>query len=360
MILGLLLALSAADRVILETPEGARQPQVAVGSNGWVAVVYGVQGEIHLSLSEDSGATFGAPLEVADAGKLALGMRRGPRVVLAPHAIVVTAIAGKKGGGRDGDLLAWRSTDKGKTWSGPVRVNDVEASAREGLHAMARDGLEGVYTAWVDLREERAAAVYLSKSVDGGATWSEDRLVYRPPSGGICECCAPSLACDDSHGLHVMFRNSLGGMRDMWVTTTRDGGKTFPRAWKLGTGTWKITTCPMDGGGLTTEGSLPRSVWRRDKELFTTLLSGPEVRLGEGVQPCIATGPGGDHILWTTSRGGALMFLAPGADAASRLDEAANDPVVVSAFGDGPVIAAWESGKGKDLKLVVQRLDKPR
>ena len=47
-----------------------------------------------------------------------------------------------------------------------------------------------------------------------------------------------------------MWRNSLDGARDMFVSESRDGGRTFSNARKLGSGTWPLKACPMDGGHL--------------------------------------------------------------------------------------------------------------
>ena len=57
---------------------------------------------------------------------MSLGMRRGPRTAHSQNAIAITAIGVAMGKGRDGDILAYRSLDRGKSWLGPVKVNDVE------------------------------------------------------------------------------------------------------------------------------------------------------------------------------------------------------------------------------------------
>ena len=80
----------------------------------------------------------------------------------------------------DGDVLAWRSIDGGASWSGPRRVNGVEGSAREGLHALAAGPDGSLFCAWVDLRDGRAE-VYGARSADGGASWEPDVLIYRSP-----------------------------------------------------------------------------------------------------------------------------------------------------------------------------------
>ena len=216
--------------------------------NGTVHLVYGVGNKIFHCRSTDQGNSFDTPKEAFRVSNLSLGMRRGPRIAATENALVVTVIAGKQGKGRDGDLLAWRSTDGGDNWIGPVNVNDTIDSAREGLHGMAAGANGSIWCAWLDLRDKRSE-VFAAKSVDGGATWQANVCVYRSPDGNVCECCHPSVAVGEK-AVHVMFRNSLGGNRDMYVATSEDGGGTFAPAKKIGQGAWKLNACPMDGGML--------------------------------------------------------------------------------------------------------------
>ena len=96
-------------------------------------MTFGASGAVYYANSSDGGQKFTAPVEVGAVTKLALGMRRGPRITAGSDAIVVAAI-----GHEDGNVLAWRSTNEGRTWQGPVQVNDAPRDAREGLHALAR------------------------------------------------------------------------------------------------------------------------------------------------------------------------------------------------------------------------------
>ena len=90
--------------------------------------------------------------------------------------------------------------------------------------------------------------------------------VYQSPDGHICECCQPVAAVDAQGRVAVMWRNWLGGTRDLYLTTSADGGKTFAAAQKLGTGTWKLNGCPMDGGAVAFNPlGKPLAVWRRKK-----------------------------------------------------------------------------------------------
>src|SRR6185295_10354450 len=128
------------------------------------------------------------------------------RIAASNEAITITVIGGGSddAGGKGGDVLAWSSHDDGETWQGPVRVNDVKDSAREGLHALASGPSGQLFCAWLDLREGGTKIVG-SRSTDGGSTWSKNVLVYQSPDGHVCECCHPSAAFDSAGGVYVMW-----------------------------------------------------------------------------------------------------------------------------------------------------------
>lgn len=343
--------------------QAPKQPQAAVTAEGAVHLVYGAGDAIFHSRSTDGAETFSPPREAFRVSNLSLGMRRGPRIAVAGKVLAVTAIGGLQGKGRDGDVQAWRSTDGGETWRGPVQVNDAAGSAREGLHGMASGPDGTVWCVWLDLRDKRSE-VYASKSSDGGETWKSNVRVYRSPEGNVCECCHPSVLVSDG-AVHVMFRNSLAGNRDMYVSTSRDEGATFSPATKIGQGTWKLNGCPMDGGMLAEgpKGSFV-TVWRRNGEVFfTSSPTGQEQMLARGEQPWVAATASGPVIVWTDRREGDLWVQEPGTGQPRKLSEAARDPMVAAAIdGAGPVVACWESKHDGKSNVLATRIDagKPR
>lgn len=361
-VVGLLtMPLLAAEPVVVATSAGGpspKQPQAAVTTDGTVHLIYGSGETVFHSRSTDAGTTFTKPQEVFRVSNMSLGMRRGPRISVTDNAVIVTAVGGKQGKGRDGDVLAWRSADGGATWQGLARVNDAADSAREGLHGIASGPDGSVWATWLDLREKRSE-VYVSKSTDGGATWQTNVRVYRSPDGNVCECCHPSIMVSDD-AVHVMFRNSLAGNRDMYVATSKDDGKTFFPAKKVGQGSWKINACPMDGGMLTAgpKGSLV-TVWRRSGEVYSaTSTGGREQLLGRGEQPWIASSASGPVIVWTTGREGDLLVQSPASKQPQKLAGAARDPMVSSASnGEGPVITCWESKLNGQPVVLAARID---
>src|SRR5438046_1314947 len=114
-----------------------KQPQLAA-AHGQIGVTFGSKSTVWFAASVDGGRTLAAPVKVAEVGSLALGRHRGPRLAILPSALVISAVTGKEGV-QAGDLVAWRSTDKGRTWERTAVINDVQDSAREGLHAMTAD-----------------------------------------------------------------------------------------------------------------------------------------------------------------------------------------------------------------------------
>ena len=344
---GLTRWMAGSDAVTIGASLTPRQPQVTIDGSGRIHLTFGAGNVVYYTCSEDGGATYTEPMQVGRVKFLALGMRRGPRIAVASGVIVVSAIGGEKGGGRDGDLMAWRSEDRGKSWQGPVQVNDVKSSAREGLHGMAAGPTGELFCVWLDLRNKRTQ-LFGSRSSDGAATWSEDTLIYQSPDGSICECCHPSVLYDRNGTLHFLWRNSLRGNRDMYWMTSPDRGQVFAEAVKLGQGSWPLDACPMDGGAIAIgpKGSVA-TIWRRDQDVFISSQRPSEHKLGRGLQPWLAANDRDVYSVWLSGRPGDLYFLTANDDRPTKLANRARDPVVAAA-PNGPVVVAWETDQDGD------------
>jgi hypothetical protein len=322
-----------------------REPQM-VANGSTVALAFGAGKGIYFSSSTDAGQTFSPPVKIAEAEVIPLTRHRGPRIALAGRTIVITAVAGKTqaegqhahGLPSDGDLIAWRSIDGGKTWSKGILINDSPGAPTEGLHALGADAKGNLFAAWLDKRSGHGTTLYGARSTDGGRTWSKNIMIYQSPEGTICECCAPSVALDSGGQILVMWRNWLGGSRDMYLSRSRDG-VAFSRPEKLGTGTWKLNACPMDGGGLVVSQNHLVSAWRRDHEVFVDTPGEPEVAIGEGVDVGIAAASNGVYVIWSTPTG--IRALLPGTKEPVTLASKGTFPNIV-ALPKGHALAAWE------------------
>ena len=194
ILIGMASIAQAAETVTIKAADGARQPQITVDESERIHLTFGIGNSVYYTFSLDRGATFGAAdrsrsteasrprnaTRSSDCGSGRLGdhcRHRGPRRAVAAM----------------GDLFTWRSQDRGRTWQGPARVNDVSSSAREGLHALAGATNGDLFCVWLDLRN-KDTQIFGSRSTDSGATWSQNILIYKSPDGSVCECCHPSVA----------------------------------------------------------------------------------------------------------------------------------------------------------------------
>jgi hypothetical protein len=328
----------------------AREPQLA-SQGSRVVLAFGAGDAIYFSASADSGQTFTRPKLVAGGGVLPLNRHRGPHIALSGNSIVITAVVGQTlasgphahGLPSDGDLLAWRSADNGKTWNGPVIVNDVAAAPTEGLHSLSANEKGELLAAWLDHRGNGKTKLYAARSADGGLHWSRNFMLYESPDGTICECCAPTVIAAVNGKWAVMFRNVLNGSRDMYLTEVSDSVAGPAR--KLGEDTWKLNACPMDGGGLAIHKGEVYSAWRRDHDVFLTRAGQPEQRLGSGSDVAIAANKESVYVAWVQA--GKVEVVAKGGTPLVLGEHGANVSLVALASG---ALAAWESNSGLQIE----------
>jgi len=136
------------------------------------------------------------------------------------------------------DLLFSRSTDDGKTWSQPIKLNSVSGLPRddngalEGFHGIV--GPDGaLYTIW-DARD----GIMMATSHDGGATFSKDRRIIPAGPGyfgitGVSRSNGfPQIGMDmrgGKHGghLYIAWSDYSNGDVDVFVSSSADEGKTW-------------------------------------------------------------------------------------------------------------------------------------
>jgi hypothetical protein len=150
---------------------------------------------IGVERSSDGGATWSKQIDVADdqatadvdphtGAPLATGAQFGnPDIAVDPRTgslYVVWEDARFSGGGHN-DIAMSRSTDEGRTWSAPVKVNQtpVPVMAFTPSVDVLGDGTIGV--SYYDIRHNApgpplATDAFIALSRDGGASWSELRL----------------------------------------------------------------------------------------------------------------------------------------------------------------------------------------
>jgi len=364
LVLFLLTAWPQGDRVepwtVAEGP--VSQPQVAIGMSAdrpRFHVAYARDGrQVAVRTFDALGA--GGEERLLQGAQTIAGMRRGPRIAVNADAVCVSAIVFDRAAKIEGDLRSWVSADGGLTFTGPFAVTDQPGAAREGLHDMARAPAGQLACVWLDLRSG-AMEVYASFSADGGRSWQPNLRVYRAPAGSVCECCAPTAAFDSAGRLHVLFRNSLDGNRDMWLAHGTAQG--FDPPVKLGQGSWKLAGCPMAPGGLVPQRDALLSLWSRDDKIFRCAAGGLEELLGQGKELAAGGGVRGAYLAWIEGgAAGELKLLEPGAKSARLLASQAHWPAFSAGAEGLPLALAWEEhgADGVALKMrIIQHAGPP-
>src|ERR1700694_457901 len=231
-----------------------QMPNAAKDNANNLYLTYGTEDSIMYSVLKNGAESFSTPTLISVLPKLAASHSRGPQIAATSNGLVLTACNNMC------DIFSYVKDASGN-WQQTGKVNEVDTVAKENLMALSADG-NNAFAVWLDLRDKHNK-IFGAKSSDGGKTWDKNVLVYASPDTTVCECCKPSVVVKGNN-VYVMFRNWLNGNRDLHLIQSSDGGQTFGKAQKLGTGSWALKGCPMDGGGLVVDkDGNPQTVWNR-------------------------------------------------------------------------------------------------
>ncbi|MGH9360446.1 MAG: hypothetical protein ACRD2T_00910 [Thermoanaerobaculia bacterium] len=214
----------------------AIQPQLAIDGAGAIHVVCIHRGDIAVLSSRDGGKTFGGPSIAIDTrGRTRGGLQRGPRIgvdrkgKISVTAPVVFDEEEYKKRYPTSELYLVESSDGGKSWTRPLRINEVAKKAPEALHWMAVAPEGEVHVSWLDLREAAGGQDLYYARIAGGKVGKNIRVAR-----DVCNCCAPGLAVDGRGDPFIAYRE--GGSkesREVLAIRSTDRGATFSKAARL-------------------------------------------------------------------------------------------------------------------------------
>ena len=141
-----------------------------------------------------------------------------------------------------GELRLSRSTDGGRSFGPSTLVNDDDQVIQHTFDALnvAPDGV--LHFAWIDGREgKKEPGTFVARSTDQGRTITKNFKV----DDNTCVCCRTSIATSADGLVYVAWRKIFdGNIRETVVSRSTDGGMTFSAPVVVGNDRWVYQACP--------------------------------------------------------------------------------------------------------------------
>ena len=217
---------------------------------GWDSISASQQQSEFITYSDDGGRSFQSAYTLGNQGaNIGIIPLVGPGGIV--HALWLSYQ-------RQVLLLASHSTDGGRTWSAPVTVSDVRAFGVDGsrtgagLPAVAVDGRTGaLYAVWEDERFTPGTdQVVLSRSTDGGQTWSAPQRVSDGPDSAANFTPAVAVTPEGWVGVsyYSLRNNPAHVLVDEYLSVSKSGGQTFAKGQRLTASSWDLRFAATSDG----------------------------------------------------------------------------------------------------------------
>ncbi len=217
-----------------DTVEGAVP---AVGPNGEIYVSWAGPNGLVFNRSLDEGETWLAeeikidPMPTGwDYGIPGISRANGMPITKCDlsggpnHGTIYVNWSDQRNGENDTDIWMSKSTDGGDTWSGPIRVNDDPPGKQQFFTWMDIDQTNGnLFFVFYDRRaySSNQTDVYLAYSVDGGTTITNKRISESPftPNSGVFFGDYTNIVVHDNIVRPIWTRLN-GGQLSIWTDVT--------------------------------------------------------------------------------------------------------------------------------------------
>jgi hypothetical protein len=219
--------------------------------------------------SNDVGDSWTEPLRVNNVpGEVSDHGENSPQLLFSPDEMTMYAVWGA----RDpkfpagGVIRFSRSNTMSPAWSPAVTLNDDNLPVSHSFQSAAVGPDGAIYAAWLDGRDGRATtpgatagttSIYMTRSDDGGKTWSKNTRV----STSICPCCRVSWAFTTDRVLLAWRYVEAGDIRDIYSAASADKGATWSAPGPVFRDGWKIRGCPHVGPAMTALGGKVYITW---------------------------------------------------------------------------------------------------
>ncbi|TZF90482.1 sialidase family protein [Cognatilysobacter lacus] len=244
------------------------QPDLAVAPDGalllsWVEPSAGTH---RLRLARWLGTRWSPASTVATAGSFGNAFDT-PRVAQTQDgALWVTWLRAPPSGGYARDVVMSRSADGGASWSAPVAVNTDATATEHGFVSLWRAAPDAIGVAWLDGRAKQGGHPHGHEDSDAMQMLRSAVFDGRLQRHGetaidttVCDCCHTAVALATDGPVLAYRDRTRENVRDIHVAVLRDG------AWR-DTGAvhvdhWVMPGCPVNGPSVSAVGNRVTLTW---------------------------------------------------------------------------------------------------
>jgi hypothetical protein len=232
-------------------PQGGGLPvTAALGPDGRLWRVVPEKRHVYVDYSTDLGKTFSVPVRVNnEPQRIKASSENRPGIAVDRSGKIYVTFAAEA----TQPIAQYfsTSTDNGQSFSTPIPLSDQasEANSFEGRLALSPSGK--IYIFWLDERDrtdwrQPGNAIYFTAADSLEST----NLINRKLFNTVCECCRVAVSFDDE-GLPVLLARFIypGDMRDHGLVRVRANGEA-PLAWRVTFDQWEIKGCPEHGPAI--------------------------------------------------------------------------------------------------------------
>jgi hypothetical protein len=225
-------------------------PSVQIDEEGFVSAAWVEEDKdtrnILFARSQKPGGPLGAPVAVNQPGENPYYRQESPALAIRGLDVFVTWSMTHPRMTPDkpfsGELRLSRSSDGGRSFGPSTLVNDDEQVIQHTFDAIqvAPDGV--VHLAWIDGREgKKEPGTFVARSTDQGRTITRNFKV----DDNTCVCCRTSVATSADGVVYIAWRKIFdGNVRETVVSRSTDGGRTFSSPVVVGHDQWVYQACP--------------------------------------------------------------------------------------------------------------------
>lgn len=269
-----------ANEWALPTPNGAAQPDLAIGPDGrlllsWVRKL-GDRNALQYAAYMGDDTWESAPKTIAVGRTLTANWANTPHVAMTAdgalwaHWLQTPADAASP---HASDVMLTRSPDNGVHWSPPVAVNDDKTGTEHGFVSLWPATQDAVGIAWLDGRKTAGAThghggggshdegahagemTVRAARFDGALARSEDTEI----DASTCDCCGTDVAMTNAGPLLVYRDRTAEEIRDIVAVRRQSEGWTKPVP--VHADGWKMTACPLNGPSAAAVGGNVAVAW---------------------------------------------------------------------------------------------------